>query len=189
MAAIVNKSNSDKNNKPGLLTNSEPEFLAVGKIGKTHGLKGELWLNLLTDFPERLANGQHVYIGRKYQEYEILSFKLNLHRGLITFSEFKTPEEARLLTNQYIYIEKENVPQLPEGEYYHHDLIGLQVIDEAQKDIGTITEILKTGANDVYVVRESGAEKEELLIPAIKTVILSVDISNKIMVVRLQEWA
>ena len=189
MAALKKKSNSDKENNSGSLENSEPEFLAVGKIGKTHGLTGELWLNLLTDFPERLAKGKRVFIGKRYQEYEIIDFRLNLNRGLIRFNEFTTPEDARILTNQIIYVKAEMMPQLPDGDYYFHDLIGIQVVDEDQNSIGTIEDVIKTGANDVYLVRKNSADQEELLIPAIKSVIIQVNIEERKMVVRLQEWA
>ena len=183
------RNNSYKNEKQsGSLKNSEPEFLVVGKIGKTHGLRGELWMNLLTDFPDRLINGKHVFIGAKYREYAIKSFRVSTSRGLISFAEFQTPEEARTLTNQYVYVEAGDMPELPAEEYYHHDLIGIQVVDEEQHVLGTLKEIIETGANDVYVILKEGGDEQEVLIPAIESVIIRVDIQEKQMVVRLQEW-
>lgn len=189
MPANKNKNNSVSEKQSGSLKNSEPEFLAVGKIGKTHGLRGELWMNLLTDFPERLDRGKHVYIGRDYQEYTIKSFQLTVKRGLISFPDFKNLEDARVLINQIVYVKAGEVPKLSTEEYYHHELIGIKVIDEKQQVIGILIDIIKTGANDVYIVRNETGEKEEVLIPAIKSVIIKVDIQDKIMVVRLQEWA
>ena len=180
--------NSKNEKQSGSLKNSEPEFLVVGKIGKTHGLQGELWMNLLTDFPDRLIHGKHVFIGSKYREYAIKSFRVSTSRGLISFSEFRTPEEARILTNQYVYVNAKEMPDLPAEEYYHHNLIGVQVVDEGQRVIGTLKEIIVTGANDVYVVVKEGGDDQEVLIPAIESVIIKVDIQKKQMVVRLQEW-
>ncbi len=183
-----NQSNSDRKNKTGSLGNSEPEFLEIGRVGKTHGLKGELWLNLSTDFPERLGAGRIIYVGKKHREFPIASFKISSHRGLIRFDEFRSPEEARILTNQIVYVKAEDLPDLPENEYYHHDLIGIRVVDEDQKELGTLAEILETGANDVYIVKRSD-NGEDLLIPAIESVIINIDINKKTMIVRLQEWA
>lgn len=187
MAVPKNQSNSDKKNKSGSLANSEPEFLEIGRIGKTHGLRGDLWLNLSTDFPERLGAGKIIYIGKKYQEFSIGSFRLKGNRGLLKFAEFNSPEKARVLTNQSVYVKTKDLPDLPKDEYYHHDLIGIRVVDEEQKEIGILEEILRTGANDVYVVKHSSGK--ETLVPAIKSVIIDINTSNKTMIVRLQEWA
>lgn len=189
MSALKKRSKETIEKQSGSLGNSEPEFLVIGKIGRTHGLQGELWMNLLTDFPERLGRDKTVYIGRNYREYSIKSFHLSGQRGLIRFSEFKIPEEARALTNQYVYVRADEIPELPEEEYYHHDLIGIKVIDEDQRTVGVLTEIIKTGANDVYVVKAEPEDHKEILIPAIESVIVKVDITAKVMVVRLQEWA
>lgn len=187
MTAPKNQSNSESKNRSGSLENSEPEFLEVGRIGKTHGLKGDLWLNLSTDFPERLGAGKIVYIGKKFKKFSIGSFSLKGHRGLVKFDEFNSPEEARLLTNQNVYVKIEDLPELPDDEYYHHNLIGIRVVNANQDEIGFLEDIVVTGANDVYVVKDSTGK--EVLIPAIKSVILDIDITNKTMVVKLQEWA
>jgi 16S rRNA processing protein RimM len=87
------------------------------------------------------------------------------------------------LRNLLVYVPTADRPQLEEGEYYHHQLLGLQVIDEAGNTLGTIMRIHETGANDVYVVQaESGAE---LLIPAIESVILNIDLEHHQLHIRL----
>lgn len=182
-----NQSNSNK--QSGSLENSEPEFLAVGKIGRTHGLTGELWMNIYTDFPERLESGKSVFLGRRHVEKTIASFKVSGVRGLIRFTDIHNPEDADRFKNQIVYVQEEALPELPEGEFYHHELIGLHVQDEQQKALGELVEIITTGANDVYVVRDPADETNEMLIPAIPDVILEIDIEKKIMVVKLQEWA
>ena len=181
------QSNSKK--QSGSLGNSEPEFLAVGKIGRTHGLRGELWMNIYTDFPERLTSGKIVFLGRQHEEKVIASFKISNVRGLINFEDIHTPEEADKYKNMLVYIQQNALPELPEGEYYHHDLIGLKVQDENQRYLGTLAEIISTGANDVYVVRDPADENNEILIPAIPDVILNVNVQTGVMVVKPQEWA
>jgi 16S rRNA processing protein RimM len=189
MSENQNNKNLKNEKQSGSLTNSEPEFLVVGKIGKTHGLRGELWMNLLTDFPERLVHGKHIFIGAKYREHVIKAFRVSNKRGLISFADYRSPEEARILTNQYVYVDARDMPDLPDEEFYHHDLIGIRVVDEEQRLIGFLKEIIVTGANDVYVVAGGEGDEKEVLIPAIESVVIRVDIREKIMVVRLQEWA
>ena len=180
---------SNSNEHSGSLENSEPEFLAVGKVGRTHGLRGELWMNIYTDFPERLESGKSVFLGRRHEEKIIASFKVSGVRALIHFKNVHTPEEADKYKNQIIYVRQETLPELPDGEYYHHDLIGLRVQDENQKYLGILSDIITTGANDVYIIKDPSDEKTEILIPAILDVILKVDLQTGIMVVKPQEWA
>jgi 16S rRNA processing protein RimM len=179
----------NKKQQSGSLANSEPEFLVVGKIGKSHGLSGDVWMILLTDFPERLVSGKRVYIGKKHHEYDIQSFRVSGNRGLLSLKEFHSPEETVGIRNDYVYIKGEQVPDLPEGEYYHHELIGMQVFDENQHLIGVLKEIIHTGANDVYLIESDDLPGKEVLIPAIKEVIIQVDAKTGKMIVRLQEWA
>ncbi|MDK2982187.1 MAG: rRNA processing protein RimM [Chloroflexota bacterium] len=146
-------------------------------------------MNIYTDFPERLESGKSVFLGRRHVEKTISSFKVSGVRGLIRFKGIHNPEEADRFKNQIMYVQEEALPELPEGEFYHHELIGLRVQDEQQKALGDLAEIITTGANDVYVVRDPADEKNEVLIPAIPDVILEIDIEKKIMVVKLQEWA
>jgi 16S rRNA processing protein RimM len=187
---MSDQKHQSKTEKPsGSLANSEPEFLAVGKIGRTHGLRGELWMNIYTDFPERLKSGKLIFMGNRHEEMVIASFKVSGQRGLICLREVNTPEEASRFKNLLVYIRQEALPELPEGEFYHHDLIGMQVLDENEKNLGILLDIISTGANDVYVVRDPSDEKKEILIPAIPAVILDVDVQAGKMVVKLQEWA
>jgi len=188
MTHLKNQSNSISADNSGSLGKSEPEFLAIGKIGRTHGLQGELWMNMLTDFPERLESGKPVFIGSNYQKMTIRAFRLSGTRGLISFHGIGTSEEADSLKNQLVYVSESLIPQLPEGEYYHHDLIGITAMDEKDQILGTLVDILQTGANDVYVVKNQMDMEKEILIPAIKAVILDVNIETKTMIVRLQEW-
>jgi 16S rRNA processing protein RimM len=167
----------------GSPSSGEPVFLAVGKLGRPHGVRGEIFLHILTDFPERLIPGVKVFLGPDYQPVEIIGQRWHRNALLLTLAGYRTPEAVAELTNQYLYVRAEDRPALPEGEYYHHEMIGLQVVDEHKQLLGTLSQILETGANDVYVViPPQGAE---ILLPAIEDVILEINLDQRQMVVRL----
>jgi 16S rRNA processing protein RimM len=188
MTLPKNQSNQSSKKTSGSLEKSEPEFLEIGKVGKTHGLRGEVWMDIRTDFPERLIAGKVVYLGRDHKPKTIRSFQISGSRGLISFNGIDNPEKADIFKNQIIYIEAEHLPKLPEGVYYQHELMGMSVMDEKSGFIGKIVEIMQTGSNDVYVVADKDDETNEILIPAIKSVIIKVDVETKTLFVRLQEW-
>lgn len=175
------------NNQSGSLKNSEPEFLVAGKLRKSHGLNGEMWIEVLTDYPELFNQDIPVFISEKFKEILVKSFRQAGKLGLIRFEGFDTSESLRAFNNEYLYFESKNMPALQEEEYYHHELIGLEVRDENGEVLGTLTEILETGANDVYVITLRDGKKD-LLIPAIKSVIQKIDIESKLMVISPQEW-
>jgi len=101
----------------------------------------------------------------------------------LAFDGFTTPEQVGRFRNQILYIEVADAMELPEGEYYHHELLGLSVLDETGASLGRVTEIMQTGANDVYVVTDEAGK--EILLPAIAEVILDVDLDTKIIKVHL----
>jgi len=164
----------------------EPVFLAIGRLRQAHGVSGEINMEILTDFPERLHIGEQVYLGVMHQPLRIASVRPKDKLLLLAFEGYEDRDQVRILQNEIIYTRSDQIPTLPEGQYYHHQLIGLQVVDETSKKLGTLSEILKTGANDVYVVRPD--EGQELLLPAIESVILKVDLEKQEITVRQQEW-
>lgn len=93
-------------------------------------------------------------------------------------------DAARGLIGQWLTAPPDSAPQLPEGEYFHYQLLGLRVITEDQEELGTVAEIIQTGSNDVYVVSGEGSE---VLVPAIGQVVRRVDLEQGVMVVRLME--
>lgn len=172
--------------KTGSPQSGGPVYLTIGKLQRTHGVKGEILMEVLTDFPDRIAAGNVVYIGSHHKEYTISSIRRAGDRLLVSFTGLSDCDQVSILRNQIVTIKTEDANMLPEGEFYHHEIIGMQVFDESDELIGSITEILVTGANDVYVItNESG---EEVLFPAIKSVILFADRQSNKMVVRLPEW-
>ena len=159
---------------PGSTAAGEPVYLVVGKLHRPHGLHGEVIMEVITDFPERLRKGVTVFVGEQYQPHEIISRRRYDSDLLLSLAGYQTPEEVGVLRNQYVYVRSDLIPPLPEGEYYQHQLLGLRVVSEDGQPLGVLSQILSTGANDVYIVLpESG---KEILVPAIDSVILSVDL-------------
>lgn len=168
------RSESNDSGSPAI---GEPEFLAVGKLRKPHGLRGEMLMMVWTDFPERLQSGARVFVGEDYQPLHIKSLRDHNQDSLIAFDEFDQRETVGQLRNQVVFVRTADLPPLPEDEIYLHQLLGLQVIrDEDGISLGSVAEILETGANNVLVVRREG--KADLLLPDIDPVILKIDLEK-----------
>jgi len=161
----------------------EPEFLVVGKFRRSHGVKGEIVMEVITDFPERLRPGITVYVGETHAPMILRGRRWHDRALILKFDEYQDPEGVGELTNRMVYVRADDRPPLPEGEYYHHQLLGLKVVSDIGRPMGYVIQILETGANDVYVVRpDSGPE---ILLPVIDSVILKVDLERGEMVVHL----
>ncbi len=161
----------------------EPEYLVVGFLRRPHGVKGEMLMDVHTDFPDRLKTGMTVFVGEQYRSMVLASRRPHAAGLLVRLRGVKTPEEAGLYRNTRVYVPTADRPELPEGEYYHHQLIGLNVVTDEGRELGILADIIETGANDVYVVRD--AEENEVLLPAIPPVILDVDLADRQMHVHL----
>ena len=174
---------SGSNSVSGSLSRGEPEYLEVGYLRRPHGVHGEMIMEVHTDFPERLEPGTGVYISDVHRRMIISGTRFHKDGLIIKFEELNSPEEAGLYRNQSVYVRTADRPRLPEGKYYHHELIGFSVVDERGGFIGFLTEILQTGANDVYVVKQDGGG--EILLPVISSVILAMEIDLRQIRVRL----
>lgn len=158
-------------------------FLAAGQIRRPHGVTGEALVEVLTDFPERLRPKKVIYVGEGHLPLTIRSSRPHGQRLLLAFEGIWTPEEVGGYRNQVLYVSSAHRAALPDGEYYHDELMGLQVVDDRGRSLGELTEIMQTGANDVYVV--SGGDGRELLLPATAEVVLHVDLAQRIIQVHL----
>ena len=161
----------------------EPAFLAVGKVRRPHGVAGDVLVEVYTDFPERLQPETLVYAGEKHLPLTICRQRFHNDGLLLAFDGFTTPEQAGMFRNQILYIAAADASELPEGEFYFHELIGLSVTADTGELLGKLTEIMQTGANDVYVVTDAAGK--ELLLPAITEVILNVDMVSRSMLVHI----
>ena len=152
--------------------------IIIGKIGKARGLDGTVKIIPLTDFEGRFDNLNAVNIGGKNFSVE----KVQYIGGeiFIKFQNVDTREIAKTLTNKFLTVPRAEAAPLEEDEFYTFDIIGCEVFD-SDKKIGTVANVIKTGSNDVFqVVGDS-----EILIPALKSVIKKIDITNKKIVVDL----
>lgn len=164
----------------------ESVFVTIGKIRRPHGVEGEMVVDSFSDFPERFKPGTTILVGPARAEYVVKSRRYTNNAMLLTLRGIETPEQAGELRNMLVTIDRDTLPPLPDGQYYHFQLVGLQVFTEDGKMVGVLNEVITTGANDVYVVVDE--DKNEQLFPALESVIISVDISENKMVVRPQEW-
>src|SRR5258708_31273410 len=139
-------------NPSGSPHSGEPEYLVVGSLRRPHGLRGELVMELHTDFPERLHPGVQVYLGEAHQPARITGTRGHNEGMLIKFDHTDTPEDAARNTNQLVYVTRADRPPLPPGQYYYHELIGFEVVYENDVSFGRVSEILETGANAVYLL-------------------------------------
>ena len=152
----------------------EPVFVIIGKLRRPHGLHGEMIMEIHTDYPERFSAGNTIRVGRHQTPMAIRSIRPHKEFLLISFEGYNTPEELVNLRNQSVYIDTKEIPDLPTGDFYHHQLIGLQVISENEQQIGTVIEILVTGANDVLVVQQS--DDMEVLLPYVSEYLIEVNL-------------
>jgi len=151
----------------------EPVYLVVGFLRRAHGVHGEMIMDLHTDFPERLRSGRKLFVGEEYQPVTLAGTRPHAKGMLVRFKKIESPEDTIPFRNQWVYVKASEVPALPEGQLYQHELFGFKVVDENEELLGELVEIIETGANDVYVIRnEAGKER---LLPAIPSVILNLD--------------
>lgn len=160
----------------GSLDGGEPEFLVVGKLRHAHGVHGEILMQVLTDFPERLVPGSLIYVGPDARPMRLVRTRRHREGLLVTFEEYTNPEDAGQLRNQLVYVRAADRPELQEGEYYQHQLIGLHVSTSEGEAIGLVTEILETGASDVLVVHPGMGQ--DVLIPMVGEFVKNVDLST-----------
>ena len=142
---------------------------------KPHGLAGEVEAQILTDFPDRFDMLKTVYLGEHYTPAVLESQRRHGHRILLKFEGCEDREEAEKLRGELIYVPVDEAVPLEEDEYYLHEIVGLQAWTTEGEYLGRIEEVIDTGSNDVYVVRDG---VRETLIPALSDVVLRIDIAH-----------
>lgn len=162
-------------------------YFEVGKVAGTHGIKGTVRVFPTTQEPERFERLKEVIIENKGKQETFHIEKVGYHKKfvLLTVQEIKDINIAEGYKGATLLIPESQALPLEENEYYTRDLYGLAVVTEEGEELGEIVDIIETGANDVYAVKKEG--QKELLIPAIKQCILTVDISHRKMIVHLLE--
>ena len=149
------------------------DWIPVGRVTRTHGLKGELKFFPTDQEDLVVQRDQQILLGEA-------TFKIKSVRGskspfIIKFEGVDSIEAAQILAGQQVLVAREDFESLPEGEYYRFEIEGLKVFDDTGKYYGVIEDIIETGSNDVYVVREND---KEWLVPMIDSVVQSIDLEQ-----------
>lgn len=162
------------------------DYLQVGAITSTHGLNGEVKVFPTTDDPKRYSRLKEVWLdtGREKLALKVERVKYFKQFVIVKFQGLDRIEDVEKYVKKNLYVTRENAVKLRKNEYFIADLIGLSVVDEQENVLGTLTDVLATGANDVYIVTK---DEKELLIPAIRQCILDVDLETGVMKVHLLE--
>lgn len=151
--------------------------IIIGKIGAAHGVRGDMKVYPLTDFPDRFNTIKKAYVDDK--EIDIISTRYQNNFVVMKIAGVNSREEVARFTNKLLKINRSDVPPLEDGEYYSFDIIGLDVINQDGITLGQITEILKTGSNDVYITKAENGR--QILIPALKKVVTEINLDEGFM--------
>ncbi len=163
------------------------DLFPIGRVARTHGVRGKIKINYFGEDASQFGLYREVFIEDPNglpQAYEVLEVKSQPNHLILQLKNIGTIEEAKRLIGKEVLIAKKSLPELPEGEYYWMEILGMEVETEEGKHLGRIQGILPTGANDVYVVQ--GA-RTEIFLPAIEGVIRSIDLKKRVMKVARTE--
>ena len=163
------------------------EFLRVGVISSTHGIRGEVKVYPTTDDPERFLDLDEVILdtGREHKILEIEGVKFFKNQVILKFKGYDNINDIEKYLKKDLLVDREHAVELGENENFIADLIDMEVVTDEGKVLGTLTDVIETGANDVYAVKTP--EGKEILLPAIRDCILDVNVDEKRMTVHVME--
>ncbi|MBQ6888501.1 MAG: ribosome maturation factor RimM [Lachnospiraceae bacterium] len=163
------------------------EILQVGVISSTHGVRGEVKVFPTTDDVKRFKRLKEVILdtGKEQMTLEIEGVKFFKQFAILKFKGFDNINDIEKYKGKSLFVTRKNAVKLKKDEYFIADLIGMKVLDEEDKEIGELKDVIETGANDVYVITMS--DGKELLLPAIKQCILAVDVEGGTIKVHILE--
>jgi 16S rRNA processing protein RimM len=155
--------------------------VVVGRVTKVHGLRGEVAIQVFSDNPDRFAPDSQVFL-EDGRALTIAAAREHGGRLLVTFAEVQDRAVAESLRGRSLVVPESMLPPLPAGEYWPHQLVGCKVVTESGRHLGTVAEVVPNPANDLWVAVD--AEGTETLVPALKDVIVSVDVAAHEILVR-----
>jgi 16S rRNA processing protein RimM len=161
-----------------------PTRLIIGRVLKPWGYRGELKIEILTEFPDRFASLRTVFLGDDAKPFSVARARLHSGAALLKLDGIDSPEAAAKLREQLVQVAIEDAVELPKGKVFLYQLIGLRVRTLEGRALGEIADVLDTGANDVYIVRDGA---REILLPAIPDVVKEINLERREMVVELME--
>jgi 16S rRNA processing protein RimM len=161
-------------------------LVPLARVLKPHGIRGELKVLPYGETLGEMEAGEKLFSieGSEQRQLTLLRMRTQKRVWIAQFAELESIDQARVLAGKDLFVGKDRLPRLPEGEYYHFQLIGLSVVTKEGAPLGTLSSIFQTGSNDVYVVETGG---KELLVPAIEDVVCEVDLENGKLIVDLPE--
>lgn len=159
--------------------------LEIGQIVNTFGIKGEIKISPFTDNIRRFDDLEDVYVKTKKETklYKVENVKYHKNMVLLKLEGINTPEQAEMLRNAFLEVDREHAVSLEEGTYFIADLINLDVYTDEGKLLGKVDDVYNTGANDIYVVKDELGK--QILLPGTKEVIKEVDLENERILVHL----
>jgi 16S rRNA processing protein RimM len=160
-----------------------PQLVVVGRVLATHGASGQIRVQVHSDVPHRFDSGKVLYLDEQPNRITY-SAPFRSDQVILRFQGIDTVTAARSLVGQWLTAPESPAQLLPEGDYFHYQIIGLGTITEDGEELGQVREIISTGSNDVYLVSDGSTE---ILIPAIAEVIQEINLEEGVMVVRLME--
>ena len=152
------------------------DLLQVGVITTTHGVRGEVKVFPTTDDPARFKKLKNVVLdtGKELVDLEVAGVKFFKNMVIVKFKGIDNINDVEKYRKKSLYVTRENAVKLKKNEYFIADLIGVKVLDEQEQELGTLEDVIETGANDVYQIRLK--DGRQLLLPAIKECVLDVDV-------------
>ena len=163
------------------------DLLKVGVITTTHGVRGEVKVYPTTDEPERFLDLEYVLLdtGKELRRLDIKNVRFFKNLVILKFDGIDNINDIEKYKGKSLYVTREHAVKLKKDEYFIADLIGMRAVTEEGEELGTIKDVLQTGANDVYIIKKDG--EDELLVPAIKDCVKNVDIEGGVMTLHLLE--
>ena len=152
-------------------------YYRIGEIARPHGVHGAVKVNPTTDDSRRFRGLEHAYLemhGNTYVPVQISVSSIAENTVILSIEGYETPEQANLLRGKYLCVDRAHAVSLPAYTYFVADLIGCSASDTDGNSYGTVTDVLETGANDVYEI-----DHGKLLVPALKRVLDTVDVEEK----------
>jgi len=155
------------------------DLIAIGRISRPIGTRGEMKILPLTADKQRFADLQSVWVGHDSKSVELRDIcvvRIDAKQVVVSLNGIETLQEASRFRNKYLFVSKEQTIKLKTGNYFMDDIIGCEVVTEEQMKVGIVADLLSLPANDIWVVRNG---KKEFLIPAVKAIIRKVDVKAK----------
>jgi len=161
---------------------SQSDWLVVGRVAKPHGIHGDLVVEIITDFPERLADGVEFGVGsgqRPTEFHEVFNVRYHKRRWLLSVRDLRDRTVAETWRGRYIFLPEQSLDELPEGFYYEHHLVGLACRSTGGRELGEVTGVEQAPGQHRLVVRSG---RREFLVPYVPEIVVEVDLDGGVVI-------